>query len=161
MEFASAGDNSRVSSPRLAFLAMDPQALASAVNLEIRGHLPGHLGIVFDEIGADRAVAHLPVISVLMATNGFLHAGAVTTLADTVCATACQQSLPPEASNFTTIELKSNFVGTVSEGVVCCEGTRVHGGRTTQVWDAVVTDQSSGRTLALFRATQLILFPRN
>ena len=137
---------------------MDPRELAATANLELQGFLPAHLGIVFEEIGPERAVATMAVHSVLMATNGFLHAGAVTTLADTVCATACQLGLPPEASNFTTIELKSNFVGSVREGVVTCEGIRMHGGRTTQVWDAVVTDQASGRRLGLFRATQLILF---
>ena len=137
---------------------MDPTELAAAANLELQGHLPAHLGIVFEEIAADRAVATMAVRTVLMATNGFLHAGAVTTLADTVCATACQKGLPAGATNFTTLELKSNFLGTTREGLVRCEGVRLHGGRTTQVWDAVVTDLASGRKLALFRATQLILY---
>jgi 1,4-dihydroxy-2-naphthoyl-CoA hydrolase len=35
----------------------------------------------------------------------------------------------------------------------------VHGGRTTQVWDAIV--RADGRTLALFRCTQLVLYPRD
>jgi 1,4-dihydroxy-2-naphthoyl-CoA hydrolase len=35
-----------------------------------------------------------------------------------------------------------------------------HGGRTTQVWDAVVTDADNGKPIALFRCTQMILYPR-
>ncbi|MGI9301780.1 MAG: PaaI family thioesterase, partial [Gammaproteobacteria bacterium] len=69
-------------------------------------------------------------------------------------------SLPEGASGFTTLELKSNFLGTAVEGVVTCEARLSHGGRSTQVWDAVVSDRDSGRTLALFRCTQMILYPR-
>jgi len=36
----------------------------------------------------------------------------------------------------------------------------VHLGRTTQVWDATVIDAASGKTIALFRCTQMILYPK-
>ena len=36
-----------------------------------------------------------------------------------------------------------------------------HLGRTTQLWDAVVTHRESGKTLALFRCTQLVLYPKS
>ena len=61
---------------------------------------------------------------------------------------------------FTTVELKSNLLGTKRAGVIGCEARLVHGGRTTQVWDATVTDAEGGRPLALFRCTQLVLYPR-
>jgi acyl-coenzyme A thioesterase PaaI-like protein len=35
----------------------------------------------------------------------------------------------------------------------------VHGGRSTQVWDATVTAEATGKTVAIFRNTQLILYP--
>jgi len=60
----------------------------------------------------------------------------------------------------TTIELKSNFLGTAREGSIACVATKIHSGRTTQVWDATVTDETSGKTIALVRCTQLILYPR-
>ena len=50
--------------------------------------------------------------------------------------------------------------GTVTEGAVACVATAQHLGRSTQVWDAVVSDEASGRTLALFRCTQMILWPK-
>ena len=43
---------------------------------------------------------------------------------------------------------------------MCIRDSVVHTGRTTQVWDAEVTHRESGRTLALFRCTQMILYPR-
>ena len=79
-------------------------------------------------------------------------------LADTVCGYGCFASLPAGAAGFTTIELKTNFLGTALEGTVTAEASLVHGGRTTQVWDAVI--RGDGRTLAIFRCTQLVLYPR-
>ena len=73
-----------------------------------------------------------------MAPNGFLHAASVIALADTSCGYGCVAYLPQGANGFTTIELKSNFLGTAREGAIACRAP-VHLGRTTQVWDAVVT----------------------
>jgi uncharacterized protein (TIGR00369 family) len=122
--------------------------------------LPGHLGIVIDEAAATLIKAHLTVRPELMAPNGFLHAGSVVTLADTCSGYGCVSNLPPGASGFTTVELKSNHLGTAREGTVDCVATAVHMGRTTQVWDAVVTHRETGKTLALFRCTQMVLYPK-
>ena len=122
--------------------------------------LPGHLGIVITRIEAGEVHAELPVRHTLMAPNGYLHAGSIVTLADTSAGAGCLAHLPEGASGFTTIELKSNHLGTVREGAVLCVARLVHGGRTTQVWDATVTQREGGKTLALFRCTQMILYPR-
>jgi len=95
-----------------------------------------------------------------MAPNGYLHAGTVVTLADTLCGYGCIANLPGDASGFTTIELKSNHLGTALEGTIVGVATPLHRGKTTQVWDAVVTHKESGRTLAVFRCTQMILYTR-
>ena len=124
------------------------------------GTLPGHLGIVVTAVGERSLSAQFEVAPHLLAPNGFLHAGSVVTLADTACGYGCIANLPQGAINFTTVELKSNHLGTARQGLVLCQATLLHGGRTTQVWDAVVTDQASGKTIALFRCTQMILYPR-
>lgn len=96
-----------------------------------------------------------------MAPNGFLHAAAVIALADTACGYGAVASLPQGASGFTTIELKSNFLASAKVGeAVACEARLVHGGRQTQVWDAEVVNRTSGKTMALFRCTQMVLYPR-
>ncbi len=121
--------------------------------------LPGHLGIVVTRVGQGEVHAEMPVRRELMAPNGYLHAGSIVTLADSSAGAGCMAHLPEGASGFTTIELKSNHLGTVRDGVVLCVARLVHGGRTTQVWDATVSERGSGRTLALFRCTQLLLYP--
>jgi uncharacterized protein (TIGR00369 family) len=95
-----------------------------------------------------------------MAPNGFLHAGSIVTLADTTAGYGCMATLPEAANGFTTLELKSNHLGTTRDGSIECTASIVHRGRTTQVWDAVVTHQESGKTLALFRCTQMILYAK-
>jgi len=96
----------------------------------------------------------------LLAPNDFLHAASIIGLADTACGYGAFTHLPVGAENFTTLEVKANFLSTLREGTMACEATLVSGGRTIQVWDAVVTDEATGRTLALFRCTQMILWPR-
>ena len=124
------------------------------------GHFPGLLGFTVVEVRDDGLTARLPVRPDLLAPNGYLHAAAVVGLADTACGYGCRLVLPEGAAGFTTIELKSNFLRTVVEGALTCEARLVHGGRTTQVWDATVAAEETGKTLALFRCTQAILWPR-
>jgi 1,4-dihydroxy-2-naphthoyl-CoA hydrolase len=124
------------------------------------GYLPGLIGIEIGEVARGHVTSRLAVRQELLAPNGYLHAATVVALADTSCGYGTVASLPDGARGFTTVELKSNFLGTVLEGTIACEATLVHGGRTTQVWDARVTDEATARVIALFRCTQLLLYPR-
>jgi uncharacterized protein (TIGR00369 family) len=89
-----------------------------------------------------------------------LHAATVIALADTACGYGTMAALPDGGSGFTTVEPKANFLGTTREAAIACEARLVHGGRTTQVWDATVVDERTTKTIALFRCTQLVLYPR-
>lgn len=124
------------------------------------GFLPAYLGIQVTQVQGGEVHAHFDVQPFLLAPNGFLHAGSVVTLADTAAGYGCVANLPEGASGFTTVELKSNHLGTAREGRVLCVARAVHLGRTTQVWDAVVTSQASGKTMALFRCTQMVLYAK-
>ena len=124
------------------------------------GTLPGLIRLEIVEAEEGRIQSRLELRQELMAPNGYLHAATVVALADTSCGYGTFVNLPEGAQGFTTIELKSNFVGTKREGVIWCEAKLVHGGRTTQVWDATVSDEEGGKPIALFRCTQMILYPR-
>ena len=130
------------------------------LNALAEGHFPGLLGFTVVEVRDDGLTARLPVRPDLLAPNGYLHAAAVVGLADTACGYGCRLVLPEGATGFTTIELKANFLRTTREGTLTCDARLVHGGRTTQVWDATVTAEDTGKTLALFRCTQAVLWPR-
>jgi 1,4-dihydroxy-2-naphthoyl-CoA hydrolase len=124
------------------------------------GTLPGLIGLTILEAEEGRISSRLDLREELMAPNGYLHAATVVALADTSCGYGTFVNLPEGAESFTTIELKSNFVGTKRSGAICCGAKLVHGGRTTQVWDATVFDEEGGKLIALFRCTQMILYPR-
>lgn len=120
-------------------------------------YLPGMLGIEFTLIDDKEIRARMAVRKALLAWNGFMHAGSVVALADTACGYGTVNSLPQDAIGFTTLELKSNFLGTARDGFVECVARPVHRGRTTQVWDADVGLEGGKKTIARFRCTQLIL----
>lgn len=137
-----------------------PEITLDLLNQRGVGRLPGHLGIVITSVGDGQVTAELPVQAHLLAPNGYLHAGSVVTLADTASGYGCIANLPEGANNFTTIELKSNHLGTARDGTIVCTAKVEHKGRNTQVWDAVVKSKETGKTLALFRCTQMILYPK-
>lgn len=137
-----------------------PEITPEALNQRGGGYLPRLLGVEITKVAAEGLVGRLPVRADLLAPNGYLHAASVIALADTLAGYGTIANLPEGAKTFTTIELKSNFLGTSREGVIVCTATPAHLGRTTQVWDAVVTDEASGRKIALFRCTQMILQER-
>ena len=141
---------------------LPPPAPAAAIDFNQFGapYLPGHLGIHFQSVEREQVLCRMPIRAQVMAPNGFVHAGAVVTLADSASGYGCVANLPPGATGFTTIELKSNFLGTAREGHITCTAKPVHLGRTTQVWDAIAKHEETGKTLALFRCTQLVLWPK-
>jgi 1,4-dihydroxy-2-naphthoyl-CoA hydrolase len=121
------------------------------------GYLPDLLKFDWIEVRRGFARGRFEIAKQHVAPNGYLHAATVVALADTACGYGCIMSLPEGASGFTTIELKANFLGTALEGAVSCEARLLHGGRTTQVWDAEVKSEATGKTIALFRCTQILL----
>jgi uncharacterized protein (TIGR00369 family) len=123
-----------------------------------KGFLPDLLGVEILTVDAGGVRARIEIKPHHLAPNGFLHAATVVMLADTCCGYGCLANLPEGALSFTTIELKSNHLGTARDGMIEGHATPVHLGKTTQVWDATV--KSNGKTIALFRCTQMVLWPQ-
>jgi 1,4-dihydroxy-2-naphthoyl-CoA hydrolase len=136
---------------------LPPEKLAEIMNRKMEGYLPALLGFMLVSASMERVVARMEIAKHHLAPNDYLHAASVITLADTACGVATMINLPEGSGGFTTIELKTNFLGTAREGIIHCECTPAHIGRRTQVWDARVWDEKSGRDIALFRCTQMIL----
>ena len=134
-----------------------PEVTINGFHQRQLGSLPDRYGLRLTALAEGRMDAQLTVQPWMLALNGYLHAASVVLLADTCAGYATLAHLPDGAKNFTTIELKSNFLGTAKEGVIRTECTAEHLGRTTQVWSASVFNEA-GRKLALFRCTQMILW---
>lgn len=134
-----------------------PDITVDLLQARVRDALPGHFGYRVTAIAEGRAAAEMAVQPWMLAPNGYLHAASVMALADTCAGTATMAHLPTGAKSFTTIELKCNFLGSAVDGVVRCEAVADHLGRNTQVWSVTVV-APSGKTMALFRCTQMVLW---
>ena len=133
----------------------------AGLNAFARKKHPGLVGVVLDICEADLVTGHMKVTEPVIAGTGFLWAPVVITLADWLCAAGMSPNLP-EGASFTTVELKTNFLGSAKEGdIVSGRATPAHRGRTTHVWDVEVRNESNDRVIALFRCTQMILYPKN
>jgi uncharacterized protein (TIGR00369 family) len=130
---------------------------AEAFTAFSRGYFPDWLGLDDLVVEPRRVHACVALRQELMAPHGYLHGGTLVSIADSLCGYGTIANLPEGASGFVTIELKSNFIGTIRQGRVQCEATPAHIGRSTQVWDAVVSDESNGHTIAVFRCSQMVL----
>lgn len=120
--------------------------------------LPGLLGVEMVSIEPGKLTGRMVITQKHLAINGYLHAASVIALADTCCGNATIAHLPEGVKGFTTIETKCNHIGTLRSGTALCTATAVHTGRSTQVWDATVSDEATGKTIAVFRCTQMILW---
>ena len=118
------------------------------------------LGIEIHEAGpGEYPLARLTVAHDLIAGTGFLWAPVVITLADALCAFGVNHHWPEGAKSFTTVDCSANFISSAREDeVVIATASPLHHGRTTQVWDATVTNDSTERLMASYRCTQLILY---
>ena len=141
-------------------IAPRPEITLEVLNSLGHDYLPGFLGVQMTELAPGTLKSRMKVEKLHFAPNSFLHAASIVALADTTCGYATVAHLPAGAESFTTLELKSNHLGTIREGAILCDAQAQHLARNTQVWDATVSDEATGRKLALFRCTQMILWPK-
>ncbi|QIG92522.1 MULTISPECIES: PaaI family thioesterase [unclassified Bradyrhizobium] len=148
---------------KLALHEIDPGGhagrLVDRINASQVGSLPGTLEFQWLEAGRGQIRGRFDIAAKHFSPHGLLHGASLVALADTACGFGCLASLPDGAIGFATSELKTNFIGAAREGGVSCEARLVHGGRTTQVWDAEIKSEATGKTIALFRCTQMLLYP--
>ena len=142
-------------------MPLKPDVTLESLNQRGIGKLPGLVGFRVVDFSEGRIDAELDVRPDLLAPNGYLHAAVVVALADTACGYGCIINLPATATGFTTVELKSNFIGTALEGTIVAAARAVHLGNSTQLWDATVKRKPDDKTIALFRCTQLVLYRKS
>jgi uncharacterized protein (TIGR00369 family) len=135
------------------------QERVARLNEFARHKHPGLVGVELEICEADLVTGKMTVTEPVIAGTGFLWAPVVITLADWLCAAGMSPNLP-EGASFTTVELKTNFLGSATEGeIVAGRAVPVHRGKSTHVWDVEVRNETKDRAIALFRCTQMILYP--
>jgi uncharacterized protein (TIGR00369 family) len=127
----------------------------ASLNALLAPLLPGLIGVELKEVSPERVLAQLTVRPDLCTTGGVLHGGAIMAFADTLGAVGTFMNLP-EGARTTTIESSTKFVrGAKAGSTVVGESTAFHRGRTTLVWQTLVT--SDGKLCAVVTQTQLVI----
>lgn len=125
----------------------------------IRKHIPfaGVLGIDVTLSEKDRIEARMLVRPDMCNPVRVLHGGAIMSFADTLGAMGASMNLPEGAAGTTTLESKTNFIGSAREGeTVVAVCTPIHIGRRTSIWQTKITSEA-GKTVALVTQTQMVL----
>ena len=142
-------------------VAQFPFTLEAAHDRLGRNPLAAWIGFQLDELEPGWVAAHMVVDPARhIAPNGFLHAGVSLVLADITCGLGSFALLRSPGESITTIELKSNHLGTATSGLLICKATARHAGANTHVWDADVIAEATGKPIMIFRCTQMVLRPR-
>lgn len=126
---------------------------------QVRRHIPFAALLNIDVVSAekDRIEARMLVRPDMCNPMKGLHGGAAMSLADTLGAMGASMNLPEGANGTTTLESKTNFIGTAQEGdTVVAVCTPIHIGRRTSIWQTRITTEA-GKTVALVTQTQMVL----
>src|SRR5512143_3632421 len=107
-------------------MKLRPEVTLERLRERVKLGLPQLVGLQVIALRENALLMRLPVRPEVLAPHGYLHAASVVALADTCCGFARAAHLPEAAATVTTIELKSHFLGTATDGTVETEAMAVH-----------------------------------
>lgn len=116
-----------------------------------------HLGIEFTAVGDDHIEARMPVDRRTHQPLGLLHGGASVALAETLGSVAANCCIDNDTHFVVGLEINANHLRSVKEGYVTGRATPIHIGKTTQVWEIKIVDQSGGALVCVSRITIAVL----
>lgn len=132
----------------------------SEINLQIltnrnQNTMSDFLGIEFVEIGDDYLTASMPVDERTRQPIGIMHGGASCVLAETVGSIAANFCVSP-GHYCVGLDINTNHIRSIREGLVYGKATPYHLGRSTQVWSIEIRD-SEQRLISVNRLTMAVL----
>ncbi len=116
-----------------------------------------HIGLEFSEVGPDFLKGRMPVDERTTQPFGILHGGASCVLSESLGSVAAWMSIDPDQYRAVGIEINANHIRAVTEGWVIGECRALHTGRRTQVWQTDITEESTGKRVAISRLTVAII----
>ena len=114
------------------------------------------LEIEFIEVGDDFLIARMPVTPRVHQPDGVLHGGASVALAESVGSAGAYFFLNTEKIIIRGIEIAANHIKSVRDGYVYAHASILHKGRTTQLWQIKITNET-GDLVSLVKLTTLTL----
>lgn len=115
-----------------------------------------HLGIEITEIGDKYLCGKMPVDHRTHQPMGLLHGGASVALAETLASLGAALQVDLATKACVGLEINANHVRGVREGWVYGKSSAVHVGRTTQIWETVISNEA-GDLVCLSRMTVAVI----
>ena len=116
-----------------------------------------HIGIKFTDIGPDFLKARMPVDHRTTQPFGIMHGGASCVLSETLGSVCGWMAIDPDKYRAVGLELNINHIRAVTQGNVIGTCTPLHTGRRTQVWQTDITEEATGKRVAISRLTVAII----
>ncbi|SFI45698.1 hotdog fold thioesterase [Nitrosomonas sp. Nm34] len=120
-------------------------------------NMGAHIGIRFAEIGPDFLTAKMPVDKRTTQPFGILHGGASCVLSETLGSVSAWMTIDPEKYRAVGLDINANHIRAVTKGNVIGVCTPLHIGRRTQVWQTDITEEETGKRVAISRLTVAII----
>ena len=114
------------------------------------------LGIEFLEIGEDFLRARMPVNERTKQPRGLLHGGANVVLAESLGSVASVMCVENDNTRVVGLEINANHIKAVREGYVYGVTRPIHLGRSTQVWEIKIYNETDQLT-CISRITNAVL----
>ena len=138
------------------YFLVNQSELLKEINKMSSNTLMETLDIVFTEIGENYVICKMPVNSSVHQPAGILHGGATAALVETVGSFASRYFIKDKDLAIRGVEITTNHVRSISEGFVYAKASNIHMGRTMQIWEVKVTDQSE-KLISIGKLTTLAI----
>lgn len=132
------------------------EKILSVCNEVSKNTLMQTLDIEYIDVGENFLLARMPVTPKVHQPDGVLHGGATVALAESVASAASYIFVDAQKFTVRGIEISANHVRGISEGYVMAKASLLHKGRTTQLWEIQVTDES-GKLISHCKLTTIAL----
>ena len=117
-------------------------------------HFMSYLGAKLETIEEGRVSISVEKAAHLSQQTGFIHAGVITTIADSAAGYAAW-SMMPENSDVLSVEFKVNLMRPASGSKIIAHAQVIKSGRQITVVEADVEDVDTGKVIAKFQGTMI------
>jgi 1,4-dihydroxy-2-naphthoyl-CoA hydrolase len=109
-------------------------------------------GLELVAMDAQTVSARVAVRDELRQPAGLVHGGVYASIAESICSTATDAVVREQGRTAQGLSSQTSFLRPITRGAIHAAARRIHGGRTTWVWEVEMTDDD-GRVCALVRMT--------
>lgn len=126
--------------------------------LTLRGEktMADFLGIEFTEIGDDYLIAKMPIDQRTRQPIGIMHGGASCVLAETIGSTAANYCVDSTKQYCVGLDINTNHIRSIREGMVIGMAKPFHIGKSTQVWGIEIKNEKE-QLISVTRLTMAVL----